>query len=182
MTPKLPPDEAWQALEQLVAEENAAELDRIDALTGPELDRELAKEGLDPAAERAHAEAVIRRVRASRQGAPPAKAPRAPALWARLAAAATVLGPVGYLALNQVAAPLTEVAAAPDGGAASLDAHSLRQSASLACNMGKGALCLELLDLAKRRDPEGDEGPFWKMTRSRAMELIGKPDGAPSPP
>src|SRR5579863_8136538 len=60
MATKLTPDEALQKLAELVEEDEAEEIARIDALTGEELDRALEAEGLDPAAERARALAVIR--------------------------------------------------------------------------------------------------------------------------
>jgi len=188
MTPKLTPDEAWQALEQLAAEEDAAEVERVDALTGPELDRELAKEGLDPEAGRAHALAAIRKVQSSRErreGEAPAKAvpirPVAIRLSAKVAAAAAVLGPVGYLALAELAEPLTLVAAAPDGGADKALADSLRSEAANALEAGQWARCLALLDEAKKKDPLGDDAPGVKDVRRIAMGKLGMLDGAVAP-
>ena len=185
MTPKLTPDEAWKALEQVVAEENADEMDRLDALTGLELDRELARDGLDPEAERAHAQAVIRKIRASRERGAPAKAvplrPLRMRFSAKIAAAAAVLGPVGFLALTEIAEPVALVGAAPDGGASQLEAESLRAEAANALEAGQWARCLALLDEAKRKDPQGDEAPGVKDARRIATGKLGMRDGATRP-
>ena len=186
MTPKLTPDEAWKALEQLVAEENADELDRLEALSGPELDRELAREGLDPDAERAHAQAVIRKIRASREGVAPGKVvrlrPWATRFSAKVAAAAAMLGPAFYLALSELVPSEVLVGSAPDGGASRIEAEALRAEAANALEAHHWARCIALLDEAKRKDPEGDAAPGVQDARRIAMAKLGLRDKAtPNP-
>jgi hypothetical protein len=186
MTPKLNPEEAWQALDQLVDEEKAAERDEVDALEGPELDRELKGRGLKPEALRAHARDAIRKVAASRKGEVGKRAkviplrPGVTRLWARVAAAAAVLAPVGFAALAEIE-PYALVGSAQDAGTDLLEAKSLREKAASALQAGQASRCLVLLDAAKELDPEGDREPDVMRARRTAMEKLGLGDGAPLP-
>jgi hypothetical protein len=111
----------------------------------------------------------------------PGKSPttRPVAVW--IAVAAVAAGTAGAIYLAQ--GP-ERVATVPTSPADRVAAVELRQRAADACNAGKGAECLLLLDQAREKDPAGDTAPEVKLLREtakRAIEATPAPTPAPSP-
>jgi hypothetical protein len=190
--PKKTPEEILRAIENPSPDE---EIERALAMTDEEVNRELEDAGytpeelvameeklLGPAAPAPAAETKTPTPAPQNHPKQPAKViplrPRAALLWARVAAAAAVLGPVGYAALAEIE-PYALVGSAPDGGPDLLEAKSLREKAASALQAGQASRCLTLLDAAKELDPEGDRDPAVMRTRREAMEKLGIGDGAP---
>jgi len=178
--PKKTPEEILRALEKPSLDE---EMDRFLAMSPQEVNEELAKAGYTPEELEAEEEALFGPAKPARrtERKEPAKVvplrPRTSQLWAKVAAAAVVLGPPGILALSEVG-ELTMVAAAPDAGSERLEAAGLRSDAADALEAGQWGKCIALLDLAKRKDPRGDEARWVKELRRTAMSQLGGIDGS----
>jgi hypothetical protein len=99
-------------------------------------------------------------------------------ILAPLAAAAALLGPVGYLVLEELAPPLMLVGSAPDASAEIVEAESLRAQAAGALEAGQWARCIALLDEAQKKDPKGDEAPAVRDVRRIAKRKLGVEGGA----
>jgi uncharacterized protein (DUF1778 family) len=200
---KKTPEQLLRALEKPLSPDE--EMERLLSMTEEDVDHELRDVGVAPEAVEAQAEALLRLATpAPTQKAPspaeprrvperevpvrasgkkePAKViplrPRAPRLWARIAAAAAVLGPVGFLALSEIGEGVVLVGAAPDAASEKLEAAVLRSQAADALEAGQWARCLALLDEAKQKDPQGDEAPGVKDARRFARSKLGWVDGA----
>jgi hypothetical protein len=193
--PKRTPEEILRAIEKPSSEE---ETDRLLAMNEEELDAELAKAGFTPEQLVALEEKLLGPAPAApAETKSPAKEPKAPRerlakviflrpratlLWGRVAAAAAVLGPVGYLALSEVGQEAVYlVAAGQDGGPELYEAKALREKAGFALQAGEASRCLALLDEAKKLDPEGDKAEAVMWTRRTAMEKLGTRDGGAGP-
>jgi hypothetical protein len=185
---KLSPEELLRAIDELPEEpppEEDDDIARIAAMSPAEIQSALEAEGYTKAKLEQQAEAILGR----RGGAPatvrrkePAKViplrPRASHLFARVAAAAVVLGPASLLALSEIGEGLTMVASAPDAGEERLEAAVLRSEAADALEAGQWAKCIARLDEAKRKDPKGDEAQGVKDVRRIAMSKLGVVDGS----
>jgi hypothetical protein len=193
--PKRTPEEILRAIEKPSPEE---ETDRLLAMNEEELDAELAEAGftpeqlvaledklLGPAAPAAPTEtkspAKPKDPREKLAKVIPLR-PRATLLWARVAAAAAVLGPVGYLTLSEIGQEaVLLVASGQDGGPELYEAKALREKAGFALQAGEASRCLALLDEAKKLDPEGDKAEAVMWTRRTAIEKLGMRDGGAGP-
>jgi hypothetical protein len=189
---KKTPEEILRAIENPSPDE---EIERALAMTDEEVNSELEEAGYTPEELLALEEKLLGPAVAAPetksptpapQGAPkkPAKVipirPRATRLWARVAAAATLLGPVGFAALTEIE-PYALVGSAQDSGTERLEAESLRAEAGEALEAKQWSRCLALLDEAKRKDPEGDEAPEVQHVRRIAMGKLGIRDGSRAP-
>jgi hypothetical protein len=166
--------EVWEALEKITAE--VGELERIDALSDDELDRELRAAGIEPE-EAANlgqdianlGQDILVRVPPQAPG-PPAQDPRAPkqaarpprkvhwVAWAAVAAVAVLV--VGVLATRpeNVASPRPDDSASDAGLATKLQAAAkLRDDAFDSCAHGVWAVCEHRLDAARALDPAGEQ-------------------------
>jgi hypothetical protein len=159
---KLPPHEAWDALEKMALHDEA---ERVGALSDAELDAELAEEGMDPKALRARGAALAAQLKASAP-APvvplPAKAPPRKR-WAALLLAATLAALVVAVALPMA------VSVVGKGNNTQERASALRRDALRACGERRWLDCRRGLDSAKGLDPEGEQSDEIKRAR-RAIE------------
>jgi hypothetical protein len=175
MRQKLSPDRAWQALDRMVAEENAEDAARVDALSGAALDQELAAHGLDPMAERARALAVIQKVAASRKPRVAAKKQAAPRKRASVIGYASGVGiaasfAAGVMSASGVFTGATEVGHGVDPLEA---AGRLRAEAATLAGEAHWKESLEKLDRAKQMDPTGDRSPESQKLRKLDEEKLG---------
>jgi len=182
--------EVWQALEKVAAE--VRELERIDALSEDELDRELRAAGIDPAEAAKLGQDL--RVRAPPQASrmsPPAPAPRERSsrtprkvqwvAWGAVAAAAALV--VAVLAKK----PEDAASAPPDDHGAGSDAlpkhdaaAKLRDDAFGACALGLWGACEEKLNAARALDPAGEQDAKVLAAR-RAVYGAEHADAGPGP-
>jgi hypothetical protein len=190
---KRTPEEILRALDEPLSPEE--DMERLLSMSAEEVNAELAAAGYTPEELAAEDERILGPARPAPVVEPPRPSPeprgerrepakvlpfrqRAPGLWARVAAAAAVLGPVGYLALSEVGESITLVASGADAGAERLEAAALRSEAADALETGQWAHCLALLDEAKRMDPKGDDAPGVRDARRIAMGKLGMGDAS----
>ena len=183
--------EVWQALEKVAAE--VGELERIDALSDDELDRELRAAGIDPAEAAKLGQDL--RVRAPPQAsrmapqtpAPRERSPRPPrklqwVAWGALAAVAALV--VAGLAKR----PDYAASPPPDDHGADSDALAtkheaaakLRDDAFGACAQGLWGACAEKLNAARALDPAGEQDAKVLAAR-RAVYDAEHADAGPGP-
>jgi hypothetical protein len=193
MTPKLPPHEAWDAIEDMVLDDEA---ERVAKMSRAELDRDLAAKGLDPKAVRARGEALVARLTAAKSGeqAPasspsPNVVPLRPArrtslsdysMWAAIAA--SILAVVGGFTAQQISNAHhkedhpTPWDAGPQEHAGRREAAAIRDRAITLCEQGDRRRCESLLDSAKALDPEGERAdPRVQEWRAKIIELSTHP-------
>ncbi|HEV3191804.1 MAG TPA: hypothetical protein VGY54_14940 [Polyangiaceae bacterium] len=162
---KLPPHEAWDALEKMALHDEA---ERVASLSEAELDRELQEKGFDPKAVRERGAALAEKLRAASAAPPVPQAPMrrtlpARARWAALAAAA--MAAVG----TAVAIP---TAVTVVGKSAAQHASELRRDALGACQKARWLECQQGLDAARNLDPASEDLPEVKAAREKiAAEL-----------
>ncbi len=185
MSEKLPPDEAWNALERMVLEDEA---ERVGKLSDAELDRELAAKGIDPAAADAQADALLARLEARKAAPaggsvvalPPKRSPpaRAPSNVVRLlpwmAAAALAAAILFFLAQPRTPGePIARGTSSPSAPPTPLQlAATLRDQAIIACDEGRWVDCRDRLLQASRLDPAGDAEPRIAALRERAQKAL----------
>lgn len=160
--------EVWQALEKVAAE--LKDLERIDALSDEELDRELRAAGIDPDEAMELGPAFLVRPPRRAPGTPPqARTGRRQAArsarkvqwvaWAALAAAVVLV--VGWLASrpDNVASPRPDDRTPVTDGLATKPqaAAKLRDEAFGACAAGLRGACEEKLNAARALDPAGEQ-------------------------
>ena len=159
--------EAWNDDGKQGVDEAAvdAEMERVLAMTPKQRERELRQAGIDVEAERAKADALLRRLKGEDEGQggkPPARLP--PPKRARfplqplmfLAAAAALAVAIGTLRTPEnVTAPLPE---------RSID--QVRQEAIRACTAKDRETCAKLLDELGGLDPKEAEKIRWLAPRS----------------
>jgi hypothetical protein len=202
---KLPPGEAWKALEQMAFDDEA---ERILGLSDKELDDELARHGFDPAALRAEGAAYAEKLKreagqraaadrsadaADRSGkvvklpvtVPPARRRPARVVW--LAAAMLGAGVLTLVAMNGAAivalfhhvepiGPDIYDAGPPNWRDLRLAAR-LRDDAYAACDATLWQKCLDALDEAAKLDPAGDADPRVGAARELARSRIWSDSG-----
>jgi hypothetical protein len=187
---KLPPDEAWKAVEKTTLSEEAK---RVAALSDAALDRELEKAGVDPKGVRARGAALAERLMAQRaekteterkaaveaqeRAQAAAQAPAEPSLWAQWRArvgASVAVAAAAVAAIVASTQPATQSVAPQD------DAAVLREDAFGACAETQWARCAQLLDRAKAIDPAGESAERVQRAR-REITAAVHPDGQPSP-
>jgi len=187
--------EVWEALEKITAE--VGELERIDALSDDELDRELRAAGIDPAEAATFGQDIVVRPPPQAPG-PPSQAPRPPKktarsprkvhwiAWGAVAAAAVLI--VGVLATRpeNVASPPPDDSASDAGLTTKLQAAAkLRDDAFGSCAHGVWAVCEHRLDAARALDPAGEQDEKVIAARravydAQHADAGAKPDG-PAP-
>jgi hypothetical protein len=195
MTKKLPPHEAWDAIEDMVLDDEA---ERVAKMSRAELDRDLAAKGLDPKAVRARGEALVARLQAAKSGQQvPARAPspspnvvplrparRTPfstySMWAAIAA--SILAIIGGFTAQQISNAHhkddhpTPWDAGPQEHAGRREAAAIRDRAISLCEQGARRQCESLLDSAKALDPEGERtDPRVADWRAKILELSTHP-------
>jgi hypothetical protein len=167
---KLPPHEAWDAVEKTAIEQEAA---RVHELSDQALDEELAARKIDPKALRDRGEAFAAQLAARssrRNDALPARAeardhPHARWVWLAPAAVFAVL--IGLALLNAASVVAWfEPSHEPVGPDIARDAAlaptpferaaKLREQALAACDQELWSACKEGLDEAQRLDPAGE--------------------------
>jgi hypothetical protein len=187
----------WQ---KLVDEAGEELIEQAAAVSVAQAEKELAEAGFDVAAERARAEAFLVSLEtavAAEEGVAEAvaqeaprssperaakserKKPRLAGVWVAAAAAAVAAGAaVTYVATRpeETASPTPPPSTGPAAPSAELAAAAyLRQRATGACDKGRGAECLSLLDQAAAKDPAGDATPEVQRLRAKAAQLEAKP-------
>ena len=182
--------EVWQALEKVAAE--VGELERIDALSDDELDRELRAAGIDPAEAAKLGEGL--RVRApplaSRERpqapAPRERSPRPPrkVQWVPWGALAAVVLVAAVLARrpDDAASPWPGDHGADSDALATKHAAAakLRDDAFGACAQGLWGACEEKLNAARALDPSGEQDAKVLAAR-RAVYDAEHADAGPGP-
>ena len=179
----------WQ---KLVDETGEALIEEAAAVSVAQAEKDLAAWGFDVAAERARAEAFLVSLEtavAEEEGevaqavpreAPKraAKKPRPAAVWVAAAAAAVAAGAaVTYVTTRpeEASLPVTPPSTGTTAPSPELAAAAdLRHRAAAACDRGRAAECLSLLDQAAAKDPAGDTTPEVQRLRTKA-EIEAKP-------
>jgi hypothetical protein len=193
MATKRTPAQIWKEIVDDARDDE--EIERLASLSDAALDEELAAAGLDPAKERAEAEAVVAelergvvarrakqmeaeaRVRSLR---PPSRR-RPLAFW--LAAAAVGAMAAGGLvyALTHPGAPPTVPPVPPVPSSAPTEAppspqliaaSELRKRAFAECAASRWDACLARFDDARRLDPAGDSAPEVQAARDEAKRQL----------
>jgi hypothetical protein len=176
---KLPPDELWDAVEDMAM---ADEAQRVRKMNAKELDQQLAAKGIDPQKLRERAAAMAARAaQATRQRTDPAR--NEPGLkvssnvvkgrfsrrgrWAALLVAASLPVAVGLLYLIPAARPGNTHQPDPN---ATQRAAALRQEAFTACNVQHWKECSERLDRAAEIDPNSEQLPEVKERRRQIAQ------------
>jgi hypothetical protein len=185
--PKRSPAEVWRALEKTGAD---AELERIDAMSGDELDAELRAAGIDPAEAAKIGEDVLGPLPASSNGAPPPLTPAwtgvaeaKPAVdeaprgsrriyWIAGFAAAAVV--IGVLVTRPRDGP--PISAGHPDRAALKEAADQRDRAFGACDQGYWLECEDELNAAQSLDPAGEAAPRVVAAR-RSIAAVGADSG-----
>ncbi len=157
-------------LDALEEADAAEEAERIRLLSDDALDRELAAEGFDPAAERARGRALGAPAR--RLQLRPPSVPR----WVPLLAAVFALGALA-LAIGPGLSHSDRVSSPPPHEPSPAD---LRHRAFEACDAERWAECLANLDAAWAQDRAGDEDPRVQSARRRAAAAMPRPTGTSS--
>jgi hypothetical protein len=169
---KLPPNEAWDALERMALRDEA---ERVHALSDSELDKELAAKGIDPKALRARGAALAAKLR---MAAPEPKAQpsaqvsrRARRGWvislaaASFAAGAATVGIPAFVipfARPQPVLPNRLEASTPS---LQDQAADLRRFAKDACERRQWFDCGQALDAALLLDPPGEDSSEVRQLR-----------------
>jgi hypothetical protein len=169
---KLAPDEAWDALQQLAADD---EVERVLALSDEDLDDELRKTGVNPERVRQRGEDLARRleteraVRGTTTGRPGLAAPSRRRSVAWVATAALAAAVAGVFAMN--AGPVVAwfrpgPAIGPDDAGMGPRppspqelAQALRWRARGECDRGDLGECQRDLDEARGLEPAGETRP-----------------------
>jgi hypothetical protein len=159
--------EVWEALEKVAAE--VGELERIDALSDDELDRELRAAGIDPAEAANLGQDIVVRPPPQAPGPPPQapgtakQAVRPPrkvhwVAWGAVAAVAVLIVGVLVTRPENVASPPPDDSAPDAGLATKLQAAArLRDDAFDSCAHGVWDVCEHRLDAARALDPAGEQ-------------------------
>ncbi len=184
---KRSPAAVWRALEKAGDD---AELERINAMTGDELDAELRAAGLDPAEAAKIGADVLGPVPASSNGGVASEVPartgvaeakgavreaprrRRRVYWIAGFAAAAVV--IGVLVTRPSGGP--PVGTGHPDTAALKEAADLRERAFGACDQGYWAACEDALNAARSLDPAGEAAPRVVAAR-RSIEAVGADAG-----
>jgi hypothetical protein len=202
MPSKPNPGEIWKQIVKDARDDE--EIEKLAAMTGPELDEELADAGFDVEEVRADANALREKlersvaerkakeaaarvpVRSTRpQPVRPASRRVPGVVWfvAATVGAAAAGGLVYALAHpggSQVPAPPAPPSSAPAHEPAPEDlvaASGLRRRAFADCASQRWTECLAGLDGARKLDPAGDRGPEVQMTRQQAEHQLAVDSG-----
>jgi hypothetical protein len=203
MASKRTPGEIWKQI--VVDARDDEEIEQLAAMTGPELDRELADAGFDVAEVRADANAIREklersvaerkakeveaqaRVRSTRPQASRPQSRRVPGMvWfvaatVGAAAAGGLVYALTHPGSTQVPAPPAppSSAPAPEPSPADLIAASeLRRRAFGQCAAKRWTECLAGLDRAKTLDPATDRSPGVQMARQQIEHQLAVDGGS----
>ncbi len=193
--PKLPPDEAWDAVEKTALGDEA---ERVAKLSDAALDAELENKNVDARALRERGAALAAKLMAAKgttATAQPAKAPAAApvllaprrsrrAAWLAAAALVAISGLLYLMTVPAVVAWFRPEPIAPDREqivSARERAWKLREEGLASCRASLWTTCLEKLDQAKDLDPAGETDPRIAKARKEAAEAA-LVDAAPDKP
>jgi hypothetical protein len=196
--PKLPPDEAWDAVEKTALGEEA---ERVAKLSDAALDAELGKNDVDAQALRERGAALAAKLMAAKSTtatAEPAKAPAAATatvprpvprrsrrtVWLAAAALVAISGLLYLMTVPAVVAWFRPEPIAPDREqivSARERAWRLREEGLASCRASLWTTCLEKLDQAMGLDPAGEADPRVAKARKEAAEAA-LVDAAPDKP
>jgi hypothetical protein len=165
VTRKRTPKETLDVIERSAEED---EVERILALHGEDLDRELAGAGFDPKAERERGDALAEKLGVKAWPPPIELGARATRnvrkRWVvMLAVAAGALAASVPLVVMLVKPP-------PDSTSPSGQASAQRRRAAQACEERHWVECAQALDGAKALDPKGEDSPSVKKLRQAIEE------------
>jgi hypothetical protein len=151
--------EVWRALEKVTAD---ADLERIDALSDDDLDRELRAAGVDPAeAAKVGPEGLAR----TPQQRPK---PRRPVRWVAWVTAGAVVALIAIALVREQ--PI--VGAGRPAPTPKEQAAQLRGDAFRACDQGLWSACEDDLNAARALDPGGETDPRVLAARQSLREAI----------
>jgi len=173
MPSKPTPGEIWKQIVRDARDDE--EIEKLAAMTGPELDTELAEAGIDPEEVRADANALREKLERS------VAERKAKEAAARVSVRSTRPQPGGLVyALTHpggtpVPAPPAPPSSVPAHEPAPEDliaASDLRRRAFGDCASRRWAECLAGLDDARKLDPAGERSPAVQMTRQQAEHQL----------
>src|SRR5579859_6460631 len=137
---------------ELVDEAGEALIEEAASVSVAQAEAELRAAGFDVAAERARAEAFLRSLEgAVAEPKPSERSKRRPVVGWAAAAVAVAAGAAGVYV--ETRPPI--VGRAPPSTSPAAEAADLRRRAAAACDEGRAAECLSLLDRARAEDPGG---------------------------
>jgi hypothetical protein len=174
---------------ELVDEAGEELIEQAARVSVAQAEAELRAAGFDVEEERARAEAFVASLDGSAatpdpvqavagttpaRAAPTQRKKRRPVVaWAAAAAAAAASAGAVYVETRPPAvgqpAPSSS---SPTAGAPEAPAAELRQRAAVACDEGRAAECLSLLDQARAKDPAGDATPEVARLRAKAAAQL----------